>query len=81
MVNKMILINQSTLTPTFPNFLIPPAHIKQLVTQAPKQVQKLALYPSHNVPITSTSPISDLSEAVTLAATMEVIARPTELPI
>lgn len=37
-----INIFYSTFKPTFPNPLIPPAQIRLLTTQAPKQVQKLA---------------------------------------
>ena len=72
----------STFNPTFPNPLIPPAQIKLLATQAPKQVQKLARYPSHKIPVTSTLlPSELLSAAVTLAAIIDVMANPTEFPI
>ena len=72
----------STFNPTLPNPLIPPAQIKLLTTQAPKQVQKPARYPFHNAPVTSTLLVSELrSAAVTLAATIDVIAKPTEFPI
>jgi|SRR5271170_407111 len=69
----------STFNPTFPKPLIPPAQIMLLTTQAPKQVQKLALYPSHRLPCAV--PPSATSLAVTLAATIDVIANPTEFPI
>jgi len=73
----------STFNPTFPNPLIPPAQITPLTTQAAKQVQKLALYPSHkaNIPPCALAPSAAVFAAVTLAATIDVIAKPTELPI
>ena len=93
-INPPVIPAYSTFNPTFPNPLIPPAQIKLLTTHAAKQVQKLALYPSHKanappVPPVSYAPPSppglpptpSPSAAVTLAATIEVTARPTELPI
>lgn len=72
----------STFNPTFPNPLIPPAQTKLLATHAAKQAQKLARYPSHKLPVISTFvPSKFLSAVVTLAATIEVIASPTEVPI
>ena len=73
----------STFNPTFPNPLIPPAQIIPLTTHAAKQVQKLALYPSHkaSIPPCALAPSAAVFAAVTLAATIDVIAKPTELPI
>src|SRR2546423_730230 len=73
----------SPSTPPSPTPLTPPAQIPPLTTQAAKQVQKLALYPSHkaNIPPCALAPSAAVFAAVTLAATIDVIAKPTELPI
>jgi hypothetical protein len=72
----------STFNPAFSNPLIASAQTKLLASQATKQAQKLARYPSHKLPVISTFvPSRFLSAVVTLAATIEVTASPTEVPI